>query len=527
MLAVVHNTTAATRLFDILPLFAEDPRIQTVFTCPGSSAFTAGTTEFLARAGIGEVLPWAQAVRRTPDFAIAASYGGDLHEIKAPLMVVPHGMGYNKYLEHHGQQPVFGLSSPWLLHRGELVPSIIVLSHPEQLARLTDACPQAARAALVAGDPCFDRMLASLPLRETYRQAFGIGPRQRLVVISSTWGDSSLYGKDPGLIRRLAARLDLDRYRLAVALHPNIAGRHSRWQVRQWLSDCERAGVLVLPSEELWAPALVAADLTIGDHGSVSFYSAALGTPLLLASAPEHKVDPRSPIGQLLAVAPKLDRQAEPAPQLERALADHERSPITRLTTSRPGQSAKALREAIYRGLDLPAPRTPAETWLLPVPTVSFPSAHAQLIDVDMTTNPPTVTRYPADALREPQLLPENVHLVVHTRETNTRLLDLADIVLHDRICDPAHWIARTLRELPGCHLAVARDERGWMAGDAERLLSLGEPTAPIPALAARLLYDREPGLSRIRLGDEVHTVRLTELTPTRQAAPEPIRPAG
>lgn len=52
LLAVVHNVTAATRLLDVLSLFAGDPRIQTVFTCPGSSAFTRGTEEFLSARGI-------------------------------------------------------------------------------------------------------------------------------------------------------------------------------------------------------------------------------------------------------------------------------------------------------------------------------------------------------------------------------------------------------------------------------------------------------------------------------------------
>lgn len=98
VLAVVHNVTAATRLFDVLELFAGDPRIQIVFTCPGSSAFTAGTTEYLAARGV-TTLPWQQAIRTRFDWAISASYGGDLHEIQAPLTVVPHGMGYNKYLE--------------------------------------------------------------------------------------------------------------------------------------------------------------------------------------------------------------------------------------------------------------------------------------------------------------------------------------------------------------------------------------------------------------------------------------------
>ncbi len=529
VLAVVHNTTAATRLLDILPLFAEDPRVETVFTCPGSSAFTRGTDEFLARAGVTEVLPWAQALRRRSDFAIAASYGGDLHEISAPLMVVPHGMGYNKFLESNGVSGVFGLSSPWLLHQNEPVPSVIVLSHAEQLARLGESCPQAVGAAVVAGDPCFDRMLASRPLRETYRQALGVRPHQRLVVISSTWGASSLYGTDPDLIRRLAAQLDLDEYRLVVALHPNIAGHHSPWQVRMWLADCERAGVLVLPDELLWGPTLVAADLTIGDHGSVSFYSAALGTPLLLAAAPVDAVDPKSPVGRLLEVTPELDHHRALAPQLERALARHVpfRS-ITDLTTSLPGRSASVLRETIYRWLDIPAPRTQAETRALPVPDVTLPPAHAQLVQVEIGAGEAKVTRFAAEGLREPALVPAGSHLVVDTREPSTRLLDLADVLVHDRPADPERWIESTLRALPGCQVAAARvDDRTWLMGTAGQLLvRLDEVTGPAAAFAAVLLHNHFPRRLTVVTGEERHTATVTVLSPAGPAGLRPRRSA-
>ncbi len=59
---------------------------------------------------------------------------------------------------------------------GEPVPSVAVLSHDEQLDRLRRYVPEAVDVALVAGDPCFDRLLASRPLRETYRGTFGVRP---------------------------------------------------------------------------------------------------------------------------------------------------------------------------------------------------------------------------------------------------------------------------------------------------------------------------------------------------------------
>ena len=73
--------------------------------------------------------------------------------------------------------------------------------------------PEAVDAALVAGPPCFDRMLAARPLRESYRQRLGAGPHQLLVVLSSTWGEDALLARNPELVTRLARRLPLDEYR--------------------------------------------------------------------------------------------------------------------------------------------------------------------------------------------------------------------------------------------------------------------------------------------------------------------------
>jgi hypothetical protein len=97
VLAVVHNVTAATRLLDVIDLMARDLRIQTTFTVPPYSAFVAGTERFLAERGI-RPLPWDDAVTTRFDLAIAASHGGDLGGLRGPLAIIPHGMGYNKYL---------------------------------------------------------------------------------------------------------------------------------------------------------------------------------------------------------------------------------------------------------------------------------------------------------------------------------------------------------------------------------------------------------------------------------------------
>jgi hypothetical protein len=97
VLGVVHNITSATRLFDVIPLLARDPRIQVFFTCTGSSPFTRGAHEYLAEREVA-VLTWDQAVELQADLAISTSHGGRLSELSTPLIILPHGMGYNRYL---------------------------------------------------------------------------------------------------------------------------------------------------------------------------------------------------------------------------------------------------------------------------------------------------------------------------------------------------------------------------------------------------------------------------------------------
>jgi hypothetical protein len=368
---------------------------------------------------------------------------------------------------------VFGLSAEWLLDSGELIPSAVVLSHPEQLARLIRACPQAADVAILAGDPCFDRMLASRPLRASYRRALGADAAQRVVVVSSTWGQSSLFGQHRDLVPRLAASLPVDEYHIALALHPNIWCWHSPWQVRMWLADCSRAGVVVLPPEEGWRAALVAADLVIGDHGSVTFYGAALGHPVLLASAPKDAVDPRSPVGWLLTTAPRLDSTGDLADQIADAITTHERSLVdssTALTTSAPGESARLLRSALYRMLDLSEPSTPADLVTVPVPpntwyppntryAVGTHLVHVLLIRATAGDVHAEIVRYPADLLRTGPIPPQ-AHLVVDTAEPYRRWLELADIVVLPRPGDTLP----TLAAMPGCLLATApHDEHDWV----------------------------------------------------------------
>lgn len=530
-LAVVHNVTSLTRLLDVVALLDGDLRLQVVFTWTRSSPFVHDVEGFLADMG-AIVLPWDQARTVEADLAISASYGGELEQLKAPLVVVSHGMGYNKYLNRGTtvERPVFGLSEEWLLHEGRPFAARVVLSHPEQLERLRRDCPAAVPVSVVAGDPCFDRLLASVPQRHHYRRAFGVDDGRRLITVTSTWGPGSLLERHGDLLRSLLAELPVDEYRVAAILHPNIWHGHGPWQVRSWLRDLVRSGLVLLPPREGWRAALVASDLVIGDHGSVTFYGAALGHPTALGAFPHDAVAPDSPVGRLGRTAPHLDAGKPLRPQIEEVIAGH--SPgrhraVTAQTTSVPGRSAALLRAELYRLMDLPEPDRPPVVTRVPEPEdVAVPEVTAALVAVrwEEEATAARVVRFPAVVtLANP---PSGTHLAVDEREAEERLVELADVIFCGavRLHRPAgDWLTETLDRYPGCHLAAAEHRPGESLvrlRDGTTVLVAGGPEHPGgPAgLHASLVYAwtgrghrlaELPSECTVRLGEAAYQVSV------------------
>ena len=373
VLVAVHHVTAGTRLADVVPLLESDRRVQVIFTLAPGSVFSGGVREYLAGLG-GVVVPWCQARQARFDLAVAAAHGG-LEQLHAPVLTMPHGVGFGKYTSRwDGPGPAAardgaGEVRARLVYHGRVVPSAIVVSSEAHLAHLRRSCPEAAAAAVVAGDPCYDRLAVSLPSRAAYRAALGTGDRV-LVAASSTWGPGSLLGDHPGLLPRLAAELPAREYQVAAVLHPNIYAWHGRRQILSWYAGCLQRDVVIVPPQEGWRAVLAAADVLLGDGGSVTTYAAAGGVPVLLASSPRTKIEPGSPPAVVSRIAPRLRWQEPLVPQLGGAVTawevgDH--AAVAAKVTDVPGQSARLIRQMMYRLMGLPEPGSIAQA--TPVPT--------------------------------------------------------------------------------------------------------------------------------------------------------------
>lgn len=389
----------------------------------------------------------------------------------------------------------------------------LVLSHPEQVDRLRAACPEAAPTAVLGGDPCFDRMLAARPYRERFRRALGVRAGQRLIVLSSTWNPESLFGDGgnaggtgggdvlPALLPRLAREFPVDAYRFAAVLHPNIWHGHGPGQVRAWLDRARRCGLVLIDPLEGWRQALLAADAVIGDHGSVTYYAAALGTPVLLAAAPLHALDPDAPISAFMREAPRLAPGAPLREQVEQLVDRHRPLPgPAGFTTSVPGEAAVRLRALFYSMMGAAEPEWAATLEPLPLPRLEAVTVTAPLHVVTRVDRPGevSVTRWagsPPSAVSDVG----DVHVAVHEDTRDVHQLEIADVILRDgppddpRFGSPSIWTDEVVRRYRGCSLAafvVGPDTCvvRLRTGDLLRLVAAGvDPGACASALHALL----------------------------------------
>ncbi len=363
---------------------------------------------------------------------------------------------------------MFGLGSEWLLSDGRPIADAMVLSHPEQISRLAAACPEAVPTAVLGGDPCFDRILAARHHRERYRRALGVQPGQRLVLLNSTWNPTSLFGDAgpedvlPLLLPRLTSELPADEYRVAAVLHPNIWHGHGPGQVGLWLDRARRGGLTLIDPLEGWRQALIAADVVLGDFGSVSYYAAACGTPVLLGAAPLEALGPSSPVAAFVRSAPRLDPYKALLPQLEELLTAHQ--PLgwpAELTTSDPGRAAALLRGLFYRLIGIAEPAEPALLDPLPLPPYEPAQRTAPLRVLTLTAQEGEVSvRRFAEPRYEPDG-PGDGHLAVHEETLDPGVLEIADVIFRygdaddPRLGSPHEWAAQLLARYPSCSLAA------------------------------------------------------------------------
>ena len=489
LLGVARNLTAATRLHDVLSLLRDVRGVEIWYTVNPGSDFSAGLEDYLLSvSGERHVLSWAEAQHAHFDLAVACAVHSSMHVLEAPLVVLPHGAGYNRLVARSTGDTTSpaGLSRAELTHDGVVVPDVICLSHEGQRPRLAVSCPEALPYTEVVGDPAHQRTRQSLPLRDRYRRSLGAVDGRKLVVVNSTWREHSLLGRWPDLLLRLVAELPADEFRVVLVSHPNVWAWHDPHSVRHLLGQALDAGLAVLPPQEGWRAALIAADWIVGDHGSTTFYGAALGLPTLLAADGLDELDPASPTAAFTRDAPRLDPRrdlyeqllsiaATYDPAVSQAAFDDQVQPL--------GDSGRIVRDLLcgrlaHRGIQVPSEPPPPR----PVPE---PEPHTergpQTFDVVGTvTGDGTVEirRFPhVPHLGRDRAREARGFLAVTDEETRTELRQSAEVVVRtvaESEIPARTWAGQRARELPGLSVVVA-------ALDAHRHLVLLREDGRLP----------------------------------------------
>ncbi|PSK95708.1 hypothetical protein CLV63_114141 [Murinocardiopsis flavida] len=432
VLVLARTFTSTVRAIEALDVLRGDFRLEFRFCFDESSAFHQGVAELLDRLGI-PLVTWDDAIASKYALVITASENVDLTPFAAPVVVLPHGVGFQKYVpdSRSGERRLSGVVRP---ESREADGIHLALSHPDQRTQLAAAeHGRLAENTAVIGDLAYDRMRAGMRLRERYRSALGVPPGQRLVVLASTWGEQSAIGVHPRLPAQLLADLPVDGYRVAAVLHPNVWSRYGPWQVRHWLAAAMDAGLLLLPPSAGWGSALVAADCVVGDHSSMAVYAAALDRPLLLAAFGAEAV-PGTAVARLGAQAPRLDPGTDLHPQVDGVIAEHapgRYSEVADRAFAHVGESARRFAELCYGLLDLSAPDHCARIRALDPPA---PDHHRPPLAFEMRSRLGAggvvhVARYPASVRPFDEEAAGLRHLFAADTEPDQRYVENASVI--------------------------------------------------------------------------------------------------
>lgn len=543
LVVAARTVTSTVRVLETLPaLLRGDTRVTVVFAYDHTSAFNAGVLDLLHTAGC-RVAPWEQLARMTPDLILSASENVDVPEGDCPVLVLPHGVGFQKFVpdSRSARERLSGVVPDSLLESGR---AWLAVSHPAQEEQLLATHPKASGRTLLIGDPCFDELIGSRARRKAYREALGVADHQRLVMVSSTWGPTSLLGSEPELLPRLLSQLPCDEARVGAIVHPNVWSAHGAWQLRTVQAAALDAGLLLMPAIHAWRPALVAADVLVGDHGSVTLYGAAAGTPLLLAAFGDDAV-PGTAIHDLAAVAPRLDPRGDLRRQVEDAVRAHtpdRYAAVAARAFSEPGHALARLRTALYGLLKLPEPSSPPPVpLLLPDPDPPLAPITSWQVTTVVTGNSAapaiSVCRIPAAVTAYGRTPQESATLFTHLAcaddERDPRLTESASVTVRRQAAPTAfgalRWTEDTLAQLPGSLLAAsAMRGGGCLVGlrDGRFVETASTGPAPDPGLHAAVVYaclraglPLEDARVTLRIGDmrdEDVILRLRPAPPNR-----------
>lgn len=458
LLVVVRTHTSLDRVLELLEVIGQGVSLAIKFVIDAGSSFAREVSEKLRALGAQE-MTWEGARNVRWDAILAAHADNqlaELTELSGNLFLIPHGIGYNrKRLASTGGRPgPAGLSSHELTAGGKVFPALVGLSSSEQRSRM---CEEARGRGIVIGDLVLDKLVAHVHQKPYFQEDLKIGNR-KLIVVSSTWGKWSAYATQREIITRLVADLPSDEYAVALVLHPNIWWGESEYEIKVHLRDALDSGLLLI-DHTTWQSAIVAADLVVGDHGSVTCYAACMGLPVLVVADGSAELDEESPLAELHAALPRISVSEPLRERVERTLAEHDPAHWESYTDKLfelPGQGLEMAANALLGLMGLPPLTESPRLRDVEAPkVVAGKAARSHHVVVTTSNGIEHVDRYPSIIKFSGDL--DDSMLVVSAREVDSVTRDNADVVVRaeplseDKV---ARWMIAELAD-PGTNASL------------------------------------------------------------------------
>ncbi|MBB4957697.1 hypothetical protein [Micromonospora polyrhachis] len=344
----------------------DEPRVRLHYSVP--SGTSEGSAAILAAAG-GVRIPWQELDIAYFDLVLAAE-PTLVSGISGPAIVLgPDPIQQETAGPRGVELPGVELPGAEAPPGHRSTPRSWALAHQRQRDRLRARYSGPALPCVVVGDPTYDRLIASKPMRSDYRTAVKVCAGQNLVLVALAGDPGSWFDRSTKLLRRLSRELPAVKYRLMLLLPSGAGYAPGIRQARARISGADGNRFMLIEPEIDWRSILIAADQVVGEYGTVTGYAAAIGRPVWLTDGPKTGV-PGSIAESVLSVASFIDPVVPLCQQIPTSVARRAagRYEIVDRLTSMPGRSACALRSQIYPLLRLDGPQGRTRYRPVPVP---------------------------------------------------------------------------------------------------------------------------------------------------------------
>lgn len=292
----------------VLLTLARRARVRlTVSISPEGSGLGPDDLENLRSLGI-ECIGWQSARHRRFDLIIVTD-----------RPVVHSWRSTARLLIHHGSSYVNN-PDPWQYRRlAEGTVDFLLLLHRGELSRVREVAGKAMSGRVrVVGQPKLDRLIRCVRTHSEKGSGWDLDPQKPVLFVGSHWTPTSLFRTcGDEVLSYLRTRTDLN---ILVSGHDHLWSYPSHWsagidwRTRLAWMDAEPHMYRVQGASELWN-AMLAADVGLADHSSVTLELAVLERPLLVYRNPgRHLAAPW--LDDLLASSTRVFHQVHELPDL-------------------------------------------------------------------------------------------------------------------------------------------------------------------------------------------------------------------